>query len=1083
METTHAAQSDHVTLSATTIDSNDSSSLSLACADAYLLDLNQGSTTVMMPVAVMRRIINYLPSACDRLSLLSLNRQWSLLAAASIYASPLLATSQSFERLLQLLSSPASTLIHPYSSLISTLDLSSSAAADSIFMGDLDLVLSRCPQLLCFRMKHCFHISNILVRSLSANCINLRQVDLPGCPSITDTFIPTLTTSCPNLEILDLAFTNVTLISLYNIISNCPSIVELNLTECKPAATSISNELMQIDFSRPLYHLNLRNSAVTDTILRFIAIHCPSLTELILESCINVTDNGAMKIINTCPLVEVLDCSFCEKITDVTLQVIAIRASATSGGKLQELHLTGCDRITPASILQLVQKCSMLELLVLDGCDQLCGSYIQNMATYHSDDIECTFEKNDLVKLAGYDPTCSSPTSEHLSGTTEPTLVSNCPTTPPLTPPCYAKQEDLQYVENTLTGSTEMGRSWKGLQSTMPEHFSLQPSTITSLAYAVTVSYSIKTNPDHSAHGLTRDPIESVDSSTSQSLKTSPRRTSRALQSRRSTTSFTASTDTFDQVEAALYERVEKIREKRRSVALCTGITHQSFEPLDDLDSNTVTTDSNQTTRQYNLNSKSVSKIQAQQKSFISKRSSGTAVNGWKSSVSTTNDCETTNETIASSNDTVDLNTSESIKNPVVAGLDSYTTEIPAQNALLGSGRRSKSMRASAIRAAPFIPIGSPSSAVVDGMSTTNNSSDSTIQHSCDSNRQLFKNHNTPTLEHPRELDSGMSGQRTLLASGRRNRHFRTESNVEHIRAHSNDGDTGHCMSTDERSNSTCGWGADPQAWTNPTLHTSSNSAWRVAAASANYNQRGSSNADASEPLSMVAASPVFVDPWGSSQSGSRVGMPSAPTSHRMSLPAVSRSSWGDTAGHATSVSTRFPDAPAGWLRSQGNESFSKHTRRSSVCSSGSSHSSSSTSWHSRNMHTPSPPASGHDHRDDQRAPRRGNRSGQHKHSGSAAHHPVQPKVFVYTPPKPRGPLLLNLQIETPANGVDKPQCLSVHALDDPQHLAAAFCAFWGMIGFTEALRKVILLRKRSVGQGHLSHNRQGRTRHERVEQ
>jgi uncharacterized protein YccT (UPF0319 family) len=63
--------------------------------------------------------------------------------------------------------------------------------------------------------------------------------------------------------------------------------------------------------------------------------------------------------------------------------VFTIRAaSLVNGCLLEELYLTACSLITPLAIHQLVQRCPMLQLLVLDGCKKILGSFVGQLATY-----------------------------------------------------------------------------------------------------------------------------------------------------------------------------------------------------------------------------------------------------------------------------------------------------------------------------------------------------------------------------------------------------------------------------------------------------------------------------------------------------------------------------------------------------------------------------------------------------------------------------------------------------------------------------------------------------------------------------
>ncbi|KAJ1341556.1 hypothetical protein BSLG_003979 [Batrachochytrium salamandrivorans] len=1123
---------------------------------------NNGQRT-HIPVAAMCLIMHYLPNHCDRLAVLSINRCWSAAAAAAIYTSPHLTTSMSFERLLQLVTSDHP--FHPYASLITTLNLCSPSAADNIFMGDLDLMLSHCSMLQVFRLEHCFHISNILVRSLSVNCQNLRQMDLPGCPGITDTFIPTLTKSCHNLEVLDLAFTGISLASLPDIIANCANIIELNLCECKDPLTPITLEQVQADFKRPLSYLNMRNTPMTDALLRFVAIHCPFLNVLIVESCNNVSDNGVMKIVNTCVKLEVLDCSFCDKVTDISLQVISIRAAAQNGGALQELHLAGCDGISPASVLQLVQKCSKLELLVLDGCDALCMSYIQGFATYKEGDVECTFERDDLAQLVKYalgstatggrDGTPSVSNSVHASRDfpTSRLYTDHAMYTPPLTPPRHGKQRplDLTYLGEALPPVTSTDASFeldKGdnddtsttttvALAAQRDVCEVSPTSVTS-SLNISVSYATRRSTA-SLHCDTKNKGESNSVVTGSGMPPPlllPRRASRALRPRRSSMGVTSlggsiggnysgdnNSDGFDEVEAALHERVERIREKRRQSRGYDSGMGSAESPCGTTNGNDA---GNVVIADSSLHS---SPMHVRSQSFSS--------SGWGSSPSAVQ--ESRGDSPSRSGHGLSTGTAGST---------------PASSTLLVSGRRPRPLHesitpstviaAASVYAAPFVP----------GTSLTTEA-DSTSPPSGE-----FLDQPTP---------GALSGQRLLLASGRRHRdstlHLgeRESASTDRGYTHRHSMSSGHCSSPS--------WGSDPSAWTNPTLHTSSSSTWRTAAAASanspsstllsrstslrNSSSDGSGAPGLSSPLARRSASPsMFVDPWASPVSTSPASVCGSPgvsgppelfyaavpsvASHRMSLPAAPRTTW-DTPVRSNQTPSRQAESPPGWSRSGTNgghlrthssssssssSTYSSPPRRTTTGSGGDdrfSHNTSRSRSASTYLGAAGPNSNWRDQNDqkhnnshshNQQQQQRHDQQQLYRHSGEDAldmayHHdlhsrsqrrsrnyptqrysmphttlateivnvqPITPamacathgrlgKVFQYYPPTPRGPLLLNLQIETPGGGL---QTLNVHALDDPLALSSEFCVFWGMSGFTDALRRVIIVRKRNVERG-----------------
>jgi hypothetical protein len=98
-------------------------------------------------------------------------KPWAEAFAAALFHSPPLTHPDAFEILLTVLNSSS----FDYKSLIQRLELSG-AAADNIYMGDLDLCLKQCTNLKSFKLERCFHISNLVIQSIAKHCQNLEEV-------------------------------------------------------------------------------------------------------------------------------------------------------------------------------------------------------------------------------------------------------------------------------------------------------------------------------------------------------------------------------------------------------------------------------------------------------------------------------------------------------------------------------------------------------------------------------------------------------------------------------------------------------------------------------------------------------------------------------------------------------------------------------------------------------------------------------------------------------------------------------------------------------------------------------------------
>ncbi|KAJ3388864.1 hypothetical protein HDU84_009371 [Entophlyctis sp. JEL0112] len=536
---------------------------------------------ISFPSSVMLRIASAAGSgtatASTLITMACVCRAWCLPCLAALYTRPSLTLSDSFERLLAVLPLPVPVSRSPsiagsepfpytYADLVQELDLCG-AAADNLYIGDLDGALAMCSRSLrILRLGSVFHMSNMIVQSIATHCLGLLQLELPGCP-VSDAFVPLLARKCIKLLRLDAAFTNLTVGSLIPIVKHAEALLELDLSECREPDSSLDLTPMVMHFCsidclclsknnfqnirRPLKFLNLRNTQITDAILSFTVLHCPFLEILILESCSKLTDDSLVPIFSSCPNLRSLDVSFCDSISDKTINAISAHAEdMKSRGqflKLEELYLTSCDLISPLPVHRMVTLASRLELLVLDGCESIVTSFIKSFAA-KGEELECSLERQGLHELAEFSVDSAIVATNEKSG-----ILS-----PPVSPVMQMHnllsdlKVEVSYADQQFRGPENRlkGASAKMASTESTVYKALRESTTN-----VTVSRRMST-----------------------------------LRHRKSLLGLSTRTeddDANDVLEAAKQERVEKIKEKRRSGNFFSSnrIPAQSSPSLSALDS------------------------------------------------------------------------------------------------------------------------------------------------------------------------------------------------------------------------------------------------------------------------------------------------------------------------------------------------------------------------------------------------------------------------------------------------------------------------------------------------------------------
>ncbi|XP_045802930.1 F-box/LRR-repeat protein 2-like [Trifolium pratense] len=133
----------------------------------------------------------------------------------------------------------------------------------------------------------------------------------------------------PNLQLLDLTrCSGITEHGIGQVLRTCRKIRHLNLYNC-PKLTSLG-----INFELPnLEVLDLTNTRLSDEALCVITMSCPALLHLSLLLCKEITDKGVMDVVNNCT-------------------------------KLREINLQGCLKVHANVVASMVLLCPSLRKIV-----------------------------------------------------------------------------------------------------------------------------------------------------------------------------------------------------------------------------------------------------------------------------------------------------------------------------------------------------------------------------------------------------------------------------------------------------------------------------------------------------------------------------------------------------------------------------------------------------------------------------------------------------------------------------------------------------------------------------------------------
>lgn len=158
---------------------------------------------------------------------------------------------------------------------------------------------------------------------------------------------------------------------------NCPSILEIDLQECKlvtnQSVTALITTLQNLRELRLAHCTEIDDSAFLD-LPKHISLGC--LRILDLTACENIRDDAVERIVTAAPRLRNLVLAKCKFITDR-----AAWAICKLGKNLHYVHLGHCSNITDNAVIQLVKSCNRIRYIDLACCSRLTDRSVQQLAT------------------------------------------------------------------------------------------------------------------------------------------------------------------------------------------------------------------------------------------------------------------------------------------------------------------------------------------------------------------------------------------------------------------------------------------------------------------------------------------------------------------------------------------------------------------------------------------------------------------------------------------------------------------------------------------------------------------------------
>ncbi|MGH0123167.1 UNVERIFIED_CONTAM: hypothetical protein FKN15_078262 [Acipenser sinensis] len=208
-------------------------------------------------------------------------------------------------------------------------------------------------------------------------CRNLQDLNLSECASINmsvDGF-KNIAVGCSELQHLEINdMPTLTDRCILAIVSECQNLQTVSLQDSTHLSDSAFKALAE---AAKLTKIKIRgNNRMTDASWKSFCKSSPCLCHIYAADCQKITDIS-LKAIGSLKNLTVLNVADCIRLSDAGIKYLV---EGPSAGKLREVNLTNCVRVTDMSLLRISQRCLKLTYLSLCYCEHLTDSGLELLA-------------------------------------------------------------------------------------------------------------------------------------------------------------------------------------------------------------------------------------------------------------------------------------------------------------------------------------------------------------------------------------------------------------------------------------------------------------------------------------------------------------------------------------------------------------------------------------------------------------------------------------------------------------------------------------------------------------------------------
>lgn len=284
----------------------------------------------------------------------------------------------------------------------------------------LSAVARGCPSLRSLALWDVPQVTDAGLAEIAAGCPSLEKLDITGCPLVTDKGLVAVAQGCPDLKTLTIeACSGVANEGLKAIGRCCSKLQAVNIKNCAYVGDQGVSGLI-CSATASLAKVCLQGLSITDASLAVIGYYGKAITNLTLTRLSAVGERGFWVMANALGLQKLrcMSITSCPGVTELALVSIAKFCPS-----LKQLYLRKCSQISDGLLKDFAESAKVLENLQIEECNRITLMGILSFL------LNCSpkFKALSLVKCTGIKDICSAPAQLPVCKSLRSLTIKQCP--------------------------------------------------------------------------------------------------------------------------------------------------------------------------------------------------------------------------------------------------------------------------------------------------------------------------------------------------------------------------------------------------------------------------------------------------------------------------------------------------------------------------------------------------------------------------------------------------------------------------------------------------------------------------------